>query len=333
MKRITGLFEQIVDRRTLSIALHRAAKGKSNRSVVRDFVRNADENLDDLVNALRGETFRFDPYQHFSIRDTKSRIIHAPSFRDRVVHHAMIHATGPTFEQGACHHSYACRRQRGQHAAIAQARKWIRQGVWYLKVDIQKFYDSINHEILRTMLRRRFVERRLLSLFDRLLESYEVIPGQGIPIGALTSQYLGNFFLDAVDRWAKQTMGIRRYLRYMDDMLLIGCRESLHMVHKKMPDFLVLLDLQAKHGGQLNRCEQGVPWLGFVLYPNRQTLNQPGKERLRRKMNTLARSLVAGSIDQTEFQRRSQSLVAHAYPDQRTVRQACNQTNKFLLEN
>ena len=83
----------------------------------------------------------------FAVRDTKTRTIHAPTFRDRVVHHAMIRVTGLVFESGALFHSCACGQGRGQHAAIATARAWTRRTDWYGKMDVRKFYESVDHQI------------------------------------------------------------------------------------------------------------------------------------------------------------------------------------------
>jgi RNA-directed DNA polymerase len=323
MKRMGLLFDRIADRRTLSIALHDAARGKHGRWEVRQWLQDSDRRLNHLAATLRDGSFRFEGYRTFQVRDTKTRTIQAPTFRDRVVHQAIIHATGPAFETGAYHHSYACRKGRGQHAAIFQALRWIRRESSFLKIDIEKFYDSVDHAMLQVMLQRRFSETRLLELWEQLLGSYSTQPYKGIPIGALTSQYLGNFYLDVVDRFAKQSQRIRYYLRYMDDMLFFGSHHELCSLRKMLLDFLSRIGLAGKHGGALNRCELGVPWLGFVLYPNRQRLNPPAKQRLRRKMNLLTKQWNQERIDPAEFQRRSESLVAHAAADRQAIRRSC----------
>lgn len=189
MKRIGGLVEQICDRANLVHAVWRAARGKHDRQEVRSFLRQGDEAINSLSRQLSTGRFRFQPYRQFTVRDTKRRTIHAPSFRDRVVHHAIISITGPVFESGAIFHSYACRAGKGHHAAVRQARKWTRRNGWYGKIDIRKFYDSVHHERLRQLLHRRFAEQRLLAIFDALLGSYQASPCRGLPIGALTADF------------------------------------------------------------------------------------------------------------------------------------------------
>ena len=177
MKRVGGLFTAVADARTMTLAAWRAGRGKRERPEVRQFFSRLDEETGRLVRSLREGSLEFGKYRAFAIRDPKTRLIHAPPFRDRVVHHALIAVAGPVFERGAMAHSYACRAGRGQHAALCQLREWLRPGDWFLKLDVAKFYDNVDHGILRTMLARRFRERRLLDLFDRLLASHISTPG------------------------------------------------------------------------------------------------------------------------------------------------------------
>ena len=223
----------------------------------------------------------------------------------------MIRVTGPVFESGALVHSYACRQGRGQHAALDAARHWTRRTDWYGKMDVRKFYDSVDHEVLRRLLARRFREPTVLRLFDLLLASYSTAPGKGLPIGALTSQYLGNFYLDEFDRVMKATRLAPRYLRYMDDIVVWGDREVLGRVRSAAVDALASLGLELKHGGEWNRCNRGVPFLGFVVYPDRIRVGRPGRQRLRRKVRALEREWSKGAIHEGELQARGTSLFAH----------------------
>ena len=312
MKRIGGLFEQIGQRDTLSAALWAATRHKRKSAEALEFLTHADERLADMGDALRSGQYRFSHYRSFSVRDTKTRDIHAPCFQDRVAHHAIIRVTGPVFEHSAMLHSYACIAQRGQHRALQQLRIWLRRSHWYGKVDVRKFYDSVNHAILMELLARRFREQRLLTLFEALLNSWCCRPGCGIPIGALTSQWLGNFYLDEVDRRLAAMGIVPRYMRYMDDMLLLGTRQQLNRARPALLDILAQLELEAKNGGEWNRAAQGIPWLGFTVYPDRVRVNPNGRRRLRRKLFTLTRHYCEGRLDEYDFQARAQALFAHA---------------------
>lgn len=307
-----GLFASIGDRATLALAAWRAAVGKRSRPEVREFFADYDRNLRVMSHELQSGTYSFAQYRSFAVRDTKSRTIHAPSFRDRVAHHAIMATVGSVLERGAIERSYACRTGRGQHAALRQAAAWTRRGDGYGKVDVEKYYDSIDHGLLRDRLGRRFRERRLLQLFERLLASYQAAPGRGIPIGALTSQYLGNFFLDELDHRLAATGLASRYVRYMDDIVCWGTTSALGEVRSHAHGVLRELGLRMKHGGEWSRCEQGVPFLGYVVYPDRVRLGSQGRRRLRRKLGALERAHAAGAVGERELQERGTSLFAHA---------------------
>lgn len=312
MKRVGGLFDALTDRQTLVLAAWRAARGKRTRPEVRQFLDDLEGQTARIHRELLADAYHFGGYRSFPIRDPKTRLIHAPPFRDRVVHHAIMAVTGPVFERGAIPQSHACRTGRGQHAALATARRWARSDGWFFKADVAKYYDSVTHDRLRELLARRFRERRLLALFDRLLESHATSPGRGLPIGALTSQYLGNFYLDPFDHWVTQRRHLPRYLRYMDDFLCFGPPEELRALRDGSEAILAGLGLRLKHGGLLNRCELGVPWLGFVVYPDRVRLNRPGRRRLRRRLKDLERGWERGGVEDAALQARSEALFAHA---------------------
>ena len=199
MKRVGNVFSEIYQRDNLQAAACAAAEGKRHRTEVIRFFQQLEQNLHQLSRQLQHGDYRFSDPRCFEAHDTKTRTIHAPVFVDRVVHHAIIRVVGPVLEKGAIAHSFACRRGRGQHAALRLARKYTRRTLCYGKLDFRRYYDSVDHSLLRLRLARRFQEPRVLMLFDQVLDSWQFSPGKGLPIGALTSQYLGNFFLDAFD--------------------------------------------------------------------------------------------------------------------------------------
>lgn len=312
MKRIGGLFDRIHAAPALAAAAWRAAAGKRSRPEVRAFFADFEAHVAQLGAALRDGSHRFGPYTSFAIRDPKSRTIRAPSFGDRVVHHAMVAAVGPVLERGALPTSHACRVGKGQRAALGLARDRVRHAEAFLKLDVAKLYDSVDHDLLRTALRRRLREERLLALFDRLLASYEASPGKGLPIGALTSQYLGNFYLDGIDRWLAAQPEVMGYQRYMDDMLCFGRFDALRALRRRAIARIACEALRVKDGGVLNRCVLGVPWLGFTLYPDRVRLAAPGRQRLGRRLGALERAFDRGRIGEGELQARATALFAHA---------------------
>ena len=313
MKRVGGLFARIGTRKNLSAAAWKAASGKRERVEVRDFFSHFDENVERIGCRIREGSWHFGPYREFQVRDTKTRVIHAPSFSDRVIHHAMMKVVGPVLEMGASAHSYACRKGFGQHVALSRAQNWTRRRLCYGKMDMLKYYDSVPHSLLLERLARRFRERRVIDLFAGLLQSYDSgHEGRGLPIGALVSQYLGNFYLDIFDRQVKSTGFAQHYLRYMDDALAWGERSALDELRDFAKHALNQMGLEMKNGGEWNHCERGIPFLGFVVYPDRVRLGRQGRKRLRRKQRTVWRAWRGVRIGEAELQRRLTSLYAHA---------------------
>ena len=282
MKRIGGLFDRITTLPNWLEAFYRASQGRTGARIAAVRGADLDASLERLAKKMAAGEFAFGPYVSFWVRDPKLRLIRAPPFWQRVAHHAIVSVAGPVLELGATDRSHACRRGRGQAAALRAARRYARRGGWYLKMDVRQFYDSVRHDVLLSLLARRFRERRLLRLFAGLLASHETAPGCGLPIGALTSQYLANFLLDGLDRLLLAFPG------------------------------LAGRGLELKHGGEINRCEQGIPFLGFVIYPRRMRLNRQGRIRLRRRLRRYERDDSRGALAPADFQQRATALFAWA---------------------
>ena len=313
MKSVGNLFDRIVERENLSAAAWAAAKAKRGRREVRRFFQRWPAEVGELSRSLHKVGYQFGEYREFFVNDTKRRMIHAPVFRDRVVHHAIVRVLGPVLERGAIHHSYACRKGKGQHAAVICARSWTRRSLWYGRMDVKKFYDSVDHDQLKSRLARRFRERKLLNLLESLIDSYQVEPGKGIPIGALTSQYFGNFFLDLFDRAISTHQYATHYLRYMDDAYVwTTSKANLAPIRSLATETLADMGLVLKNGGEWNRCSNGIPFLGFTIYPDRLRLNRSGKRRLRKKMVRLRRGWEHGECTERQAAAKAQSLFAHA---------------------
>jgi hypothetical protein len=151
----------------------------------------------------------------------------------------------------------------------------------------------------------------LLALFDQVLDSWSFAPARGLPIGALTSQYLGNFYLDAFDSQMQASGLCGKYVRYMDDIVIWGSQMQLSQIRSLALHCSAELKLEIKHGGEWNRCHQGLPFLGFIVYPDRIRLGRQARRRFRRKFRHLRRFARTGQISEAELQARLTSLFAH----------------------
>lgn len=153
---------------------------------------------------------------------------------------------------------------------MARAEEFARKYTFYLKLDIRKYFDSIDHAIMLTLLSKRIKDADVIELFSQILKTYHTKPGKGVPIGNLISQHLANFYLGHLDHWVKEVAKIKGYLRYMDDFILFSDQKSLlKTVWTQIQNFLTdELALTLKYNVQLNQTRFGVPFLGFRVFPN-----------------------------------------------------------------
>ncbi len=313
MKRAAQLFERILERQNLREAFWRAAKGKRAHAQVRRYAERLDENLGRMRCQLLEGTFPLGRFHQFVIHDPKERIITAPCFEERVLHHAIMNVCGPVFERVLIDDSFACRTGKGREAAVLRAAKFARRFPFFLKLDIRKFFDSVPHDVLVARLSRQFKDDRLMRLFEQVIGSFRGGIGYGLPIGSLTSQHFANFYLGGFDRFVKETWRVRGYVRYMDDMVLWSdSKNSLRGMLGECRGFLgEELRLQLKPPF-LNRSSHGMEFLGCRLFPTHRTLTRRGRRRFRHKLRRLEQAYSAQQCSEAELQDRSQSLIAFA---------------------
>jgi RNA-directed DNA polymerase len=266
VRRIGNLFEEVSDFANLRPAFTKASRGKRTRGEVTRFFRDLEPELLLLQRELVEGSYRPGPFEVFTIRDPKERLISCPPFRDRVVHHAVINILEPILEARFDADSYGCRKGRGMDAALLRAQEHARRWPFVLKTDVLKFYDSIDLAVLRGQIRRIVKDPRLLALLDIILGDGE----KGLPIGSLTSQWLANLYLTPLDRHLRSLPVARGQVRYMDDVLVFGAgREDLREVRREMRRFLAD-ELRLKlHAGMCRtaRSLDGIPFLGFRVLP------------------------------------------------------------------
>jgi len=269
MKRTGNLYTLIPEQENLRKAFQKAAKGKlHNREVIR-FRQNFDANIQNLREQLLQKEPDIGHYRFFTVRDPKVRTICAASFPERVLHHAIMNICEPYLDAYSISDSYACRKGKGNRKALAKALEFSGKYTWYLKLDIRKYFDSIDHAIMIHLLARRFKDRNLLLLFEKILDTYHTEPGKGVPIGNLISQHLANFFLGRLDHRIKEERRIRGYIRYMDDFILFSQEKSALKTELEETECFLQeqLKLYMKENIQINRTIRGVPFLGFRVFP------------------------------------------------------------------
>jgi len=316
MKREGWLFDRVADFDALRRAAHQAMRGKKKSPRAARFWFDLEYELIDLVRELGNRTYSPRPYRTFVVTDPKQRRICAADFRDRVVHHAVCAVLEPLFERSFISDSYACRKGKGSHLALDRARLFSRQYRYFLKLDIRHFFDTIDHEVLKAFLRRKLKDPSLLWLLDLFID--HPVPwteqGKGLPIGNLTSQLFANFYLDPLDHYLKEDLGLHAYVRYMDDLLLFGeDKNELWEVYSAIAYFLsTRLHLCLKpQATRMAPVDEGISFLGFTVYPGLLRLQRKGWNRCVRKLHSKEGQHAAGLITEEALVRSAVSLVGH----------------------
>lgn len=268
MKRIGNLYDKVCSIENLTLADDIARKRKTHTHGVRVHDRNRMKNLKKLHEDLTNQTFKTSEYSIFTIYEPKEREIYRlPYYPDRILHHAIMNVLEPIWTSIFTADTYSCLKGRGIHAAAARVKRALRDDpkgtVYCLKLDIRKFYPSIDHDILKAILRRKLKDVRLLTLLDSIIDT-----ATGVPIGNYLSQFFANLYLAYLDHWIKEEKGCRYYFRYADDIVILHeSKEFLHGLYREIAAYLAdNLKLEVKGNWQVFPvAARGIDFVGYVF--------------------------------------------------------------------
>lgn len=331
MKRLGDVWPRLVSFDNLLAAHRKARRGKRSRSGVAEFGLGLEHQLIELQSELENGTYRPRPYRLFTIYERKPRLIAAASFRDRVVHHAVMNVIEGPVDRTFIADSYACRRGKGVHLAVDRYQPWAQTYRYVLKMDVQQYFPSIDHALLKEKLARRIKDRRVLALLDQIIDgspknsaapSYypdddlftPLLRRTGIPIGNLTSQFFANLFLDDLDHYVKQTLHIRPYLRYVDDMVVLDddkqrLAEIRDAVRAKLETERLRLHPNKVH---ITRTIDGLNLLGYLVFPTHRRLRSDNGHRFVRTLRRLQRGYANQRLTWQDVNATVQSWIGHA---------------------
>lgn len=295
MKRLNNLYQQIYSIENLQLADEKARKGKAFQYGVRQHDKNRDANIAVLNAMLKNKIYKTSAYTTFKIYEPKEReIFRLPYFPDRIVHHAVMNILEPIFMACFTTDTYSCVKGRGIHGAAYAVREALKDepGTQYcLKLDIKKFYPSVDHDILKALLRRKIKDNDLLWLLDEIIDSTD-----GLPIGNYLSQYFANFYLTGFDHWIKETRHIKYYFRYADDLVILsGSKPFLHLLLSDIRTYLQdNLKLSVKGNYQVFPVDaRSIDFVGYRFYHTHTLLRKSIKKNFARM---IARNKNAASI-------------------------------------
>ena len=316
MKRYGHLWEDIISFSNLFSAYQKAIKGRRSKENVATFIFHAENELLKLHEELITKAYHPGPYKTFLIYDKKKRLISSAPFRDRVVHHALCNVIEPIFEKSFIFDLYSNRKGKGIHRAVKRAREYARQSSYVLKCDIRKYFPSIDHLVLKQIIRRKLKCPDTLHLVDLLIDGsnpqvrvLDYFPGddlftpvqrsKGLPIGNQTSQFFSNVYMSPLDHFVKETLGVKGYVRYVDDFLLFGAEKKvLWCIRDEVQRFLNEYRLKLKPNGvTLFRVPDGFTFLGYRIFPHTILVNRTAILRFRRKAKQMRAMRKRGQMD------------------------------------
>nr|WP_299385563.1 RNA-directed DNA polymerase [Allomuricauda sp.] len=286
MKRIGNIFEKIVSIENLRLADANAQKGKSNQYGVLLHNKNRETNILALHTCLKDKLYCTSKYDVFTVYEPKERTVYRlPYYPDRITHHAIMNILEPIFVDTFTADTYSCIKGRGIHAAANAVKIALKDkaGTMYcLKLDITKFYPSVDHRTLKRLLRKKIKDDDVLWLLDEIIES-----APGLPIGNYLSQYLANFYLTYFDHWLKEQKRVKYYFRYADDLVILAPdKPYLHGLLSEIKSYLAKeLKLCVKGNYQVFPVEKrGIDFVGYKFYHSHTLLRKGIKQRFARML-------------------------------------------------
>jgi len=312
------LWTRLISWENLFSAHRAASKGKRYRPAALRFSAQLEENLINIQNHLIWYSWQPGEPREFRVVDPKPRLIQAPPYADRVVHHALVNAIEPLFERRFIYDSYACRRGKGVHAAIQRLQYFLRvaQRRWgsvcVLQMDISKYFASISHDRLMSVLRRSIPDADVLWLCEAIIRAGGN-NGIGIPVGALTSQLFANAYLDRLDHFVKDDLGERYYLRYMDDFVVLGPdSKSMRALRLRIERWLdEELGLRVNPKSDVYPAKAGVDFCGYRTWSTHILPRKRNVKRARKSLRGLRRRFERGEIAICQLRQRMSSFMGY----------------------
>jgi RNA-directed DNA polymerase len=285
MKRFGNLFEQAFSKENLYQAYLDARRGKRGKRACFEFEINLGTNLAQLHEEICRGSYRPQPYFKFMVYEPKPRVIYAPAFRDIVLQHAIYRVIYSIFDRGFISTSFACRIGYGTHKASDYAQRALREycgDLYLLKLDVRKFFYSIDREILRELVEHKIKDRRLVGVMMLFADTGEPL---GIPIGNLLSQLYALIYLNPLDQFIKRVLKVRHYVRYVDDMVLIGLsREEALAYRALIVEFLKTRLHLSLSKSTIQRIKRGINFVEYRTWKTSRIIRKYSLHKFRRKL-------------------------------------------------
>lgn len=287
-------FEDFITIDGLFQAWYEFRKEKSKRADVLRFERNLEEYIFELYKSLKNKSYSHGGYHSFYVNDPKQRHIHKAEVKDRVVHHLLYIYLYEIYDKTFIFDSYSCRIDKGTHKAVERLEKITRKvsknykkNCYALKMDIKKFFASVDHKILLSILDSKITDPDVLWLLKQVIFSFNSTEGRGIPLGNLTSQVFANIYLNKLDQFVKHELKVKYYFRYADDFIILSrSRKELLDYIDPINRFLEE-ELKLKlHPNKIifRKFDWGVDFLGYVVLSHYRLPRTKTRKRIFKKI-------------------------------------------------
>lgn len=273
MKSYNFLWNNFISYENIYKAYKKARKVNPNSLKVLKFEFNLERNLLNIQKELRENRYDVSKYFVFTIYEPKKRLIKSLPFKDRIIQHALINIIEPIFEKSFIFDSFACRKEKGIHQGLKRVKRVVSENKYkyFVKADIKKYFFSVDKEILKQIISKKIKDRKILNLVFKIINSdnSHLDKNKGIPIGNLSSQLFSNIYLDRLDKFVKNKLGIKKYFRYVDDFLIFSnSKRYLNQIIYKIRIFLkkeLKLKLPFKKTN-IYLVRKGVDFVGYRIY-------------------------------------------------------------------
>lgn len=312
-------FLSLVSVANLLAAWKEFRRGKRGRADVARLEFSLEDELFALEEELLSLQYVPQPYESFYVHDPKRRHIHKAPVRDRVVHQALCRTLLPLFDPGFIFDSFSSRLGKGVHLGVARLERGTRQvtknwkqPAYMLKCDVQKFFDSIDQNILFELIQKKVFDPEVTWLISLILRSFEKSPGKGLPLGNVTSQLFANIYLNELDQFVKHTLKVRYYFRYCDDFILLDKKKEVLESHLVSISFFLRDRLGLMlHPRKvfLHKIGRGMDFLGYVIRPHSIVPRTKTKRRIWKKLRKRIKKYKDGMITEAELHASLQSYL------------------------
>ena len=307
----------------LEKAFKKSQKGKSkfNREAL-EFALDEICNLLQLKTEILEKTYEFSGYINFTVQLPKEREINAPHYRDKVIQLAMNNILKEIYKPKFIYDSYACIDDKGTHECVQRTQYFMRKAKWeygdaatIVKIDVKKFFYSIVREVLKEIIAKTIKDEKTLNLIYLIIDSADVIDILGMPLGNVISQICANIYMNVIDQYVKRNLGLKYYIRYMDDIVIIvenkeKAKEVLELIRIKVETTLGMKLNEKK--SKIFPIAQGVNFIGFKIYTTHMLLRNESKKTVKQKLRKFKPMLIKGEMTIEKAEQILNSWYGHA---------------------